>query len=211
MMHSWLELSDAVKWQRRTFRARDVLFHQGEKVSSIFYVESGRVQLIRNLEDGSSVVLHVAHDGGTFAEASLFATTYHCDAVAEVDSSVLTISKRDLLSVIGTTTDSALALAKLLAFQVRDLRAKLEMRSIRSASDRLLAWLRMQATGNPPNVALDRNWTIVAAEIGLTREVLYRTLSMLQKEGRVSRAPGIIVLLDRSAKPRPRPQKKSIR
>jgi CRP-like cAMP-binding protein len=179
--NSWLELPDTVKRHHQSFKAGDVLFHQGEMVSSVFHLESGRVQLIRHLEDGSSVVLHVARDGGTFAEASLFAQTYHCDAVAEVDSSVLMISKRDILSVIGASADGALALAKLLAFQVRDLRAKLEMRSIRSASERVLAWFRMQASGNPPTVVLDRNWTDISAEVGLSREVLYRTLPLLEK------------------------------
>lgn len=210
-MHFWPDLPDTVKRRRKLFKAHDVLFHQGDRVSSIFYLESGRVQLVRYLEDGSSVVLHVAHHGDTFAEASLFAATYHCDAVAEVDSNVLAISKRDFLSVIGATADGALALAKLLALQVRDLRAKLETRSIRSASERLMAWLRMQANGNPPTVVLDRNWTDISAEVGLTREALYRTLPLLQKQGRIRRGGDTIVLLDGSTRSHSRAIQKSVR
>ncbi|NKE45344.1 hypothetical protein HB662_11200 [Roseomonas frigidaquae] len=56
--------------------------------------------------------------------------------------------------------------------QLRDLRARAELRAIRAAPERILAWLVLRAEGAPPGVTLDRSWTAVAAEIGLTRETL---------------------------------------
>jgi hypothetical protein len=63
-----------------------------------------------------------------------------------------------------------LAYTRLLAAKVRNLRASAELRSIRSAPERIVAWLRMRATGNPSAIALDRTWSEVGAELGLTRE-----------------------------------------
>jgi hypothetical protein len=77
---------------------------------------------------------------------------------------------------------------------VHDLRAKLEVRNIRSAPERLMAWLRLHAHGSPPSVVLDRTWSEVAPEVGLTREAVYRALAVLERERRINQRKGVIAL-----------------
>ena len=127
-------------------------FRQGDPAAAVFLVETGRVRLSRSLEDGSSLSLYVAEAGDSFAEASLSAAHYHCDAIAETDAVVLAVPKADLLAALAADPAECLALALALASQVRDLRARLELRNIRSASMRVLTWLRLHASGNPPMV-----------------------------------------------------------
>jgi CRP-like cAMP-binding protein len=129
--------------------------------------------------------MHVAQPGETFAEAALFAEAYHCDAIAKAPSQVAVLPKYDLLRKLQRNPVEMLELARALAGQVRDLRARLEIRNIRAADQRLLAWLRLKAHGNPPGVQLDRTWTQVAGEIGLTREATYRAVSALRQAGRL--------------------------
>jgi CRP-like cAMP-binding protein len=155
-------------------------------------VEQGRVRLVRHLEDGSSVALHVARAGDGFAEAALFADAYHCDAVTEVDAVLTQVPKAALLAALEADPRASLAFARMLAAQVRDLRARLELRNIRAAPERILAWLKLQASGTPPAVRLDRPWTEIAAEIGLTHEAIYRALAALEREGRIERAAGVV-------------------
>ena len=150
------------------------------------------------LKTASSVVMHVARPGETFAEAALFADAYHCDAIAQDPSRVTVIPKHDLLRNVRRDASEVLELARALAGQVRDLRARLEIRNIRAADQRLLAWLRLRARGNPPSLELDRRWTQVADEIGLTREATYRALSMMRRDGRI-RIDGRQVCLARGA------------
>jgi CRP-like cAMP-binding protein len=169
----------------RHLAAGEALFRQGDPAIAIFRVESGQLRLLRHTEDGSSVVMHVARPGETFAEAALFADVYHCDAIAQVEARVTVIGKRDLLRAARRDASEMLHLARVLAGQVRDLRARLEIRNIRAADQRLLAWLRLNARGNPPAVELDRTWTQVAEEIGLTREAIYRALSRMRRAGRI--------------------------
>jgi CRP-like cAMP-binding protein len=94
------------------------------------------------------------------------------------------------------TADPAesLALAGALAGQVRDLRSALELRNIRSASARLMAWLRLHASGKPPIVMPCRSWTLIADELGLTREAVYRALASLEREGRIERSDNAVRL-----------------
>jgi CRP-like cAMP-binding protein len=171
---------------RRIARGETV-FRQGDAAAAVYVLQRGRVRLTRTLADGSSVTLHVAEAGESIAEASLWSPRYHCDAVAEADSVVLLVPKTDLLATLATDPERSMAFARAMAEQVRDLRARLELRNIRSAPDRLLAWLRLHAKGKPLVVALTRPWTLIAEELGLTREAVYRALALLERQGRIAR------------------------
>ncbi len=59
---------------------------------------------------------------------------------------------------------------------------------------RLLAWLRLHASGKPPSVLLRRSWTLIADELGLTREAVYRALASLEREGRIERSDNTVRL-----------------
>ena len=180
---------------RHRFGRGSAVFRQGDPVSAVFLVETGRVRLTRVLADGMSLILHVAEAGHSFAEASLSAIQYHCDATAELDSIVLALPKPDLLAALAADPTECLALTLALAAQVRDLRAWLELRNVRSATERVLAWLRLHASGNPPTVVLRRSWTQIAGELGLTREAIYRSLARLEQQGRITRQAGVVCLL----------------
>lgn len=180
---------------RRSFPRGAAIFGQGKPAKAIYLVEAGRVRLARNLADGTQLVLHVAHPGESFAEAALSASRYHCDAVAEIESSVLALPKSELLSALAQDPARCLEVTLALAAQVRDLRARLELRNIKSADGRVLAWLRLHAAGDPPSVSIRRSWTQVADEIGLSREVVYRTLAALERERRIAREVDKVHLL----------------
>jgi CRP/FNR family transcriptional regulator, dissimilatory nitrate respiration regulator len=189
-----LAAQDRTRVIRHRFRRGEAVFRQGDPASAIFVVETGRVRLARVLAHGVSLPLHVAEAGDSFAEASLSAAHYHCDAVAEADSVVLALPKADLLAALSNNPAHALAVAKALASQVRDLRARLELRNVRPATARVLSWLRLHAAGDPPRVPLARSWTLVAEELGLTREALYRALAKLERQELIRRERGLVCL-----------------
>ncbi|HKK13163.1 MAG TPA: Crp/Fnr family transcriptional regulator [Gammaproteobacteria bacterium] len=191
---SWFDVAGIDPSAERLLDPGDVVFRQGAPASAVYWVRAGRIRLTRYLQDGSSVVLHVARANGTFAEASLFSDVYHCDAVAEIASVVTPVPKSDLLRALRQDLSGCFDLARSLAGQVRELRTRLEVRNIRSAPARVLAWLRLRATGNPPSVETDRPWTEVATEIGLTHESVYRALAELQRTGKLTREKGRLIL-----------------
>ncbi|SDB20971.1 cAMP-binding domain of CRP or a regulatory subunit of cAMP-dependent protein kinases [Belnapia rosea] len=186
-LEAWHGLVISARMRVRRLEAGEALFRQGEVVTALYRLQGGRIRLIRCLEDGTAVVLHVARAGETLAEASAFADAYHCDAVADVPSEVECLPKAELVAALASDGEARLGFTRLLAAQVRDLRARAELQSIRSAPERVLAWLRMRATDNPPVAVLERTWTEVAAEIGLTREATYRALAKLEVDGRIVR------------------------
>jgi CRP-like cAMP-binding protein len=178
----------------RVLAAGELLFRQGDPATAIYKVESGRLRLIRRTVDDHLVILHTARRGEFFAEAALFADAYHCDAVAAAPSCVRVYLKPIVLRAIRTEPALAEAFMARFAGQLQELRARMELRNIRSARERVLQYLRLRAGIDGRSIAVDGQLQDIAAEIGLTREALYRTLSALESEGRLTRSDTAIQL-----------------
>jgi CRP/FNR family transcriptional regulator, dissimilatory nitrate respiration regulator len=80
-----------------------------------------------------------------------------------------------------------------LARQLQELRARMELRNIRSAKERVLQYLRLRA-GQGRSIPIEGRLQDIAAEIGMTREALYRTLAALEADGKLSRTETAILL-----------------
>jgi CRP/FNR family transcriptional regulator, dissimilatory nitrate respiration regulator len=91
--------------------------------------------------------------------------------------------------------DPALAEAFMarLARQLHDLRARMELRNIRSVCERILQYPRLRA-GHGRTIVIEGQLQDIAAEIGMTREALYRTLVVLEAEGHLTRTETAILL-----------------
>jgi CRP-like cAMP-binding protein len=178
----------------RDLVAGEILFRQGDRPAAIYRVESGRLRLVRRTLDDHLVILHTALRGEFFAEAALFADAYHCDAVAAAPSRVLVYPKARVLEVLRAEPALAEAFMARLAHQLQDLRARMELRNIRSARLRVLQYLRLCAGPRRQTVAIEGQLQDIAAEVGLTREALYRTLAALAADGSLTRMDGSIVL-----------------
>lgn len=193
----WLPAAIRQSSALRQLEADEALFHQGDKASAIFEVEQGRLRLIRHTINNQQVVLHTARSGELFAEAALFSDRYHCDAVAAVASYVRAFSKRKLLAAFRSDPALGEHFMASLAHQIQALRARLEQRNIRSARERVLHYLMLAAVEDGLTVTLDGTLMDLAAEPGLTHEVLYRTVAALEKDGIITRTGSAITLRKR--------------
>lgn len=193
----------AVDWLPAAIRERSrlveldaggTLFRQGDKAFAIFEIAQGRLRLIRHTIDSRRVVLHTARQGELFAEAALFASVYHCDAVAAIASRVRVYRKRELLAAFRAEPLLGERFMAALARQIHALRAQLEERNIRSARERLLHHLALCAGPDGRTMPVEGTLMDLATELGLSHEALYRTLSRLEKEGVVRRTRSGITL-----------------
>lgn len=116
--------------------------------------------------------LQNALPGAVIAEASAYSTRYHCDAVAAEESVVAGLPKARFLSALADEPALAESWSALLARSVQAARLRSEIRSLPRVADRLDAWL---AEGNA--LPEKGRWQEMAAELGVTREALYRELS----------------------------------
>jgi CRP/FNR family transcriptional regulator, dissimilatory nitrate respiration regulator len=185
---------DASKLPTRRIAAGDFLFRQGDRAGRIFYIVEGRLRLERHTPDGRHLVLHTAHAGEFFAEASLFADHYHCDAVAQTAATVRVYPKTHVLAAITADPTSAEGLLAYMARQLQATRQRAELRAVKSARERVVLYLE-SAADKRRQVVLHGQLQDIAAEIGLTREVFYRTFAGLERDGVIKRETGRIRLL----------------
>lgn len=170
----------------RHLAAGEALFHQGDRTAGIYRLLCGRVRLLRVTPDGTPVTLHLTRPGETFAEASLFAARYHCDAVAEVDSLVGLYPKLALTAHLRNDPEALWQFTGDLARHLQGLRGRYALRQIRAAPERLLQFLRLRCDAQG-KFRHDGALKDIAAELGMTHEALYRALATLEKQGRLSR------------------------
>lgn len=180
--------------QVRELARNEYLFRQGEAVSTVYEVLAGRLRMMRRTIDDHLVVLQTSRKGDLFAESSLFAETYHCDAVAITPTRVRTYPRQAFITALRATPAGWEPLTAHLARQLQQLRTQLELRNIRSARERLLQYLQLQVSLPERLVRIEGDLQEVAAHLGLTREVLYRTLARLESEGVLVRVDHGIVL-----------------
>jgi CRP/FNR family transcriptional regulator, dissimilatory nitrate respiration regulator len=189
-LHPSLEAGSIV----REVAVGELLFKQGDPAVAIYRVETGSLRLVRRTLDDHLVILHTARRGEFFAEASLFADAYHCDAVAAVASRVRVYRKATVMEALRADPVLAERFIARLAHQLQELRARMELRNIRSARERVLQYFRLRAGLHGRSVAIEGQLQDIAAEIGMTREALYRTLARLEVEGSITRTDATIML-----------------
>jgi len=183
--------------ERRSLARNEALFRQGEKVAAIYFVETGRLRLERRTFDGRTLVLGTTLSGNFFVEAALFADIFHCDAVATEPSKVCIYPKAAVLNALRADPANAMSFLSLVAHQVIELRHRLEIMKVRSAKERVMLYLDLNAGPDGRTVDLRSQLQDIASELGLTREVLYRTLASLEQAGAIERA-GARILVKKS-------------
>src|SRR6266704_3287112 len=180
--------------ERRSLARDEVLFRRGDKVNAIYFVEAGRLRLERQTFDGRSLVVGTTLSGKFFVEAALFADTFHCDAVATEPSQVRVYPKAAVLDALRADPANAMSFLSLVAHQVIELRHRIEIMKVRSAKERVMLYLDLNAGPDGRTVDLRSQLQDIAGELGLTREVFYRTLASLEQAGAIERNDARILL-----------------
>jgi CRP-like cAMP-binding protein len=153
--------------------AGTVLFRTGDGVQSLYRLSSGAVDLRRVTPEGTELVLQRAGPGEVLAEASAYSAVYHCDGVvAAKHTEVLSIPVASFRARLRADPDLSEAWAKALSRSVQAARTRAELRTIRTVRGRLDAWLVLGGT-----LPEKGRYQDLAAELGTTREALYRELS----------------------------------
>ena len=176
------------------YPAGGIIFQDGNRATAIFSLKSGRARLVRFTPAGDMLTMYSAGPGDLLAEAALFGDHYHCQAQADIPSVIARHDKETLLRVLTADPRAMLRYAALLSRQLRDLRMRLELRSIRAAEDRVKQYLQLAA--DPANGRVEESGTIkdLAVRLGLAHETLYRVLASLERQGIIGRdALGIIL------------------
>lgn len=157
---------------RRHMLAGESLFRAGDAVTHMALVQEGSVHLLRRTAAGATAILQTAFAGHVVAEASLYSPSYHCDAEAACPTVVSLVPGTVFRRALRDSSDLAESWSKHLARSVQSARMQAEIRTLRTVAERLDAWLAEGHVLPPKGRQQD-----VAAELGVSREALYRELT----------------------------------
>jgi|TARA_R110001583_G_scaffold178457_5_gene334372 CRP-like cAMP-binding protein len=194
MNHFFEEILSDLKSKALSLKKGGMLFLQNDETINMYFIKEGRLKLQRETLEGLTIIQHVAFKGEIIAEASLFSQNYHCSALADTNTDVSYIRKIDLLNYLDRNPTAMRQLLVLYADQIKNLRALNEIKNIRSAKERTLAFLRSEMDANS-EVKLSISLKDVAYRIGLSHEAFYRTLKDFETTKLIIRHKQLIKLL----------------
>ncbi|MDP3958488.1 MAG: Crp/Fnr family transcriptional regulator [Pseudorhodobacter sp.] len=155
------------------------LFHADDPVTQIVLVREGTIHLLRRTTSGTTVILQAARAGDVVAEASAYSSAYHCGAEAARASRVTLLPVARFRAALAADPALADSWAAHLARSVQAARMRAEIRTLHTVAERLDTWLT-EGQALPDK----GHWQDLAAELGVTREALYRELARRRQSGR---------------------------
>lgn len=161
----------------------EILFYQNEPAKAIFVVDSGSIKLVQYTDAGQIINHYSVKPGEYFSEVGLFHPVYICTAIAEKNTRVLSFPKQLFVDTLQRDINLSKTFMEQLAWRLYQTKLLLELRGIRSARERILHYLRVSNPNNEKIIHLEQPLKDIANDIGITPEVLSRTLSQLQNEG----------------------------
>ena len=122
-----LDRLDAADRIGRKLERGEVLFTQDQKTGGLYYLVAGTIDLTRVTQSGDSVLIHRARERETFAEASLFSSTYHCTATAACKSTVIECRRCRIDELLLRDAGFTHAMASRFAMQIQQSRRLTEL------------------------------------------------------------------------------------
>jgi len=169
------------------------IFRLGDEVEAVYRVLDGEVCLTRFSPEGAEIVLYRAREGDFFAEASLFGTHYHCDAICTRSGRCLRLPAEALRHCLVNDPGFAMEWVAMLSRNIRRQRAAQERLGLKSLRMRVIHYLVDR--GEEGRVKLDQPIIRWAVELGASHEALYRTLAEMEREGVLQRQGQTLILL----------------
>ena len=163
---------DSLGGRELKFSPGAAVFHLGDEVRLVHLVRAGTIHLVRNQADGSALILQRAGPQSILAEASIYSSSYHCDAHAQSAATTWAVERSELSAHLSGSPSFAQAWSQYLAHEVQRSRLHAEILSLKTVGARLDAWMAW-------NEALPARglWSHVAQEIGVSPEALYREMA----------------------------------
>ncbi|ESA33173.1 camp-binding protein [Leptolyngbya sp. Heron Island J] len=170
-----------------TLKAGEVVFHAEDPAERIFGVKTGKIQLVRYLDNGQMSYQYPVNNGAWFGERALFNDVYSSSAIATTPSQLIAIPKQNFLALLRYEPEMSVHFTEQLTEQLHIAKNLMTVRCIRSARDRVLVYLHSLKRPGQNTCVLESPLKAIAEQICLTPEVVSRSLRKLQDDGTIQR------------------------
>lgn len=182
----------------------EAVFTQGEECDGFYIVKNGQVKIYKLSSGGREQVLGMFNQGDFFGIVPLFdGGPYPANAETCVDSTLIKIGKTSFLEIVKENPAISLNILPKISNRARVFTSAVENLSLKDVKGRLLSFIldeaekRGKKTEKGMTIDLGMTHEEIAARLGTVREVITRSLSKLQKEGKLRIENGMIFITGR--------------
>lgn len=175
----------------RTYKKKEVVFHEGDYASAIYFVNSGRVRTYKINDDAKEYSVDLYGAGDFIGYLSIFEGEDFIETAEAMDETeILKIPKEDFIELLYKNRDVSNRFIKMLAHNVVEKEEKLlnlAYDSVRKRVADALVELQKKYKDNDDQdfeIAISRNE--LASIVGTSTETVIRTLSDFKDEGLIS-------------------------
>ena len=184
-------------FEKTVGRGERILF-EGESAEALYFVISGVVKVFKTSADGKEQILYLVRPGESFNDVPVFEGPNLASAETMVPVVLYRIRKSDLEGIFRNHPQVALNMLKVLSQRVQHLVSLVEDLSFRNVTSRVAKILLDYAgngTGQRPRLTQQE----MAAMAGTAREMVGRSLKVLEEDGSIRLERHRIVITDREA------------
>lgn len=176
----------------RSYAPREIIINEDEPCRGFFVLRAGRARIFRTGTDGREQILRLLGPGDSFGEVPVFDGGPNPATVEAIESSeAIFIPTPAFLDVIARHPDVAFALLRHFARRLRSFTELVEQISLQTVQNRIARYLYMAAreegieTGEGHIIPRSITQQDLAALVGSVREVVSRTLKVMEDDGLV--------------------------
>lgn len=196
----------ATDFVRQELRPDEVLFYQGDAGHTLYVVETGKVRIFVQGEDGQELSVTVCGKGDLVGEMSVIdELPRSASALAMERSTVLRLSRERFREHVRRSPQLAFNVMKALSVRLRFSTRQLDSLSMASVPTRLarklleLADQHGMTEGRETRIGMTLTQSELASLLGATRESVNKALGQFRRQGLIRQAEGQFVIVDREA------------
>ncbi|TQV78692.1 Crp/Fnr family transcriptional regulator [Exilibacterium tricleocarpae] len=180
---------------RRSYPKNTILFMEGDENSQLFIIESGKIRVFVNGEDGKQVTLNFMGEGEYFGELALIDGNPRSASVMTVTDSVfVTVSRKDFQQFIAQHPEYALDMMRQLVSRIRGLTDSVKDMALLDVYGRVSQLLRRLADTDDRVCNPKPTHQEIANMVGASREMVSRIMKELVIGGYIEQQPDALVI-----------------
>ncbi len=170
------------------YRAKEIVFSEGDLGDAVYLLKSGHVRLYRSTEDGKELTLAILGPGDVFGELALFRESHRQTFAEAVDAShICAASVEDFTRLMGDKPQLTMMVASEIARRRQDMETRIAGLAYGSVRSRLMHALRHLARehgepleGGEVRIPVRLSHQELAQLIGTSRETCTLEVGKLQ-------------------------------
>jgi CRP-like cAMP-binding protein len=172
---------------------------EGSRTDSLYFIVSGLVKVYKTSPDGREQVLHIAPPGDSLNDVSLYDGGPNAAGMAALTPVVLyTIDRKDIIRILKENPSLMMNVIRALAERIRRDSNLLEDLTSSQVLGRLAKLFLGQYGGEEYTVGLNLTQKDMASLVGSSREMVNRSLRVIEEMGGIRLSRRKVIVLDKS-------------